>query len=63
MSIMLGKLISLILQEHFGESVCLVGSDLFSHFGKTVSLIMKSTNLRKIEVCHDSFRALYPISY
>lgn len=50
MSVMLGKLCALILQEHFGETVSIVGSDLFTSYGKNLSMIVKTTNLEKSEV-------------
>lgn len=47
---MLGKLCSLILQEHFGETVSIVGNDLFTSYGKNLSMIIKTTNLTKPQV-------------
>lgn len=46
------KLCSLILQEHFGETVRIVGEDLFAAVTKTVSGICSTTKLprRKVKI-------------
>lgn len=57
MSTQLGKLCSLILFEHFGEQVRLVGDDLFAAFSKSKNLISISTKLTREQVktkFHDS---------
>ncbi|XP_058812197.1 DNA-directed RNA polymerase III subunit RPC3 [Topomyia yanbarensis] len=51
MSIQLGKLCSCIVQQHFGEVVRMVADDLFAAVSKTLSMIVKSTELSKSEVC------------
>lgn len=51
MSIQLGQLCSIILQHHFGEHVQKVGECLFSAVQcRTISMIVKSTELPKHEV-------------
>lgn len=50
MSTQLGKLCSLILFEHFGEQVRLVGDDLFAAFSKSKNLISISTKLTREQV-------------
>lgn len=44
------KLCSMILQEHFGENVRIVGDDLFASKAKTVNGIMLSTKLSRKKV-------------
>lgn len=50
MSINAMKLCSLILQEHFGENVRIVGEDLFKAKAKTIGGIMQSTQLSRKQV-------------
>lgn len=53
MSIQLGKLCSLILLQHFGENVQKVGDCLYGAVQSgTVSVIVKSTGLKKSDVTH-----------
>lgn len=44
------KLCTSILQEHFGDSVRIVGEDLFSSRAKTLSEIIKTTKLTRKQV-------------
>lgn len=44
------KLCSLILQEHFGETVRIVGEDLFAAITKTIAGICSSTKLSRKQV-------------
>lgn len=44
------KLCSLILQEHFGETVRIVGEDLFAAISKTAAGICSSTKLSRKQV-------------
>ena len=44
------KLCSLILQEHFGENVKIVGEDLFKSKSKSISGITQTTRLTKRKV-------------
>lgn len=50
MSVELGYLCGAILEQHFGETVKIVGQDLFSALTKSLYNIVKSTNLTKNEV-------------
>lgn len=53
MSVQYGKLCSVILQQHFGETVQKVGDCLLSAIqSRTLSMIIKSTGLTKTEVSH-----------
>lgn len=53
MSIQYGKLCSVILLQHFGETVQKVGECLFTAIqSRTLSMIIKSTGLTKAEVTH-----------
>ncbi|KAE8750255.1 hypothetical protein FOCC_FOCC003063 [Frankliniella occidentalis] len=45
MSVLLGKVCSLILEEHFGEIVSKVGTDLFQWGPKPLALVASSTKL------------------
>lgn len=53
MSINAMKLCSLILQEHFGENVRIVGEDLFKSKSKSVSGIAQTTKLTRRKVNND----------
>lgn len=44
------KLCSLILQEHFGETVRIVGEDLFAAISKTITGVCTSTKLSRKQV-------------
>jgi RNA polymerase III subunit RPC82 helix-turn-helix domain len=44
------KLCGLILQEHFGETVRIVGQDLFAAVSKTISGICSTTKLNRKQV-------------
>lgn len=44
------KLCSLLLQEHFGETVRIVGEDLFASFSKTIAGICATTKLSRKQV-------------
>lgn len=44
------KLCSLILQEHFGETVRMVGEDLFAAITKTIAGICVTTKLSRKQV-------------
>lgn len=44
------KLCSLILQEHFGETVRIVGQDLFAAVSKTVTGVCATTKLSRKQV-------------
>lgn len=50
MSIKLGQLCSVILQEHFGDNVRIVGASLFEAHSRTLGMIIKSTSLTKSQV-------------
>lgn len=50
MSINAMKLCSIILQEHFGENVRIVGEDLFKSKSKSVNGIMQTTKLSRRQV-------------
>lgn len=50
MSINAMKLCSLILQEHFGENVRIVGEDLFKSKSKSIGGITQTTRLTKRKV-------------
>ena len=50
MSIILGKLCSIVIQQHFGDVVRTVADDLFAAVAKTLSMIVKSTGLSRSEV-------------
>lgn len=50
MSINAMKLCSLILQEHFGDNVRIVGEDLFAAKAKTIGAIMATTKLSRKQV-------------
>lgn len=53
MSIQYGKLCSLILVQHFGETVQKVGDCLLTAIqSRTLSMIIKSTGLTKAECTH-----------
>jgi RNA polymerase III subunit RPC82 helix-turn-helix domain len=48
------KLCSLILQEHFGETVRIVGQDLFAAVTKTIAGICATTKLTRRQVKFES---------
>lgn len=50
MSTIAMKLCSLILQEHFGETVRIVGEDLFAAISKTITGICTTTRLSRKQV-------------
>lgn len=50
MSIDYGNLCSVILKQCFGETVQLVGEHLFAANARTLSSLVKSTNLSRREV-------------
>uniref|UniRef100_A0A6M2DHK0 DNA-directed RNA polymerase III subunit RPC3 n=1 Tax=Xenopsylla cheopis TaxID=163159 RepID=A0A6M2DHK0_XENCH len=52
MSVQAGKLVHIILHEHFGETVAEVGFDLFKYGTKPVALICHSTKLPLVDVKH-----------
>lgn len=50
MSIQLGKLCSVIIEEHFGEKARIVCEDLYASVAKNLPMIVVSTKLPKSEV-------------
>lgn len=53
MSIQFGKLCSIVLEQHFGKTVQLVGDCLFASIqSRTLSMIINSTGLKRTEVTY-----------
>uniref|UniRef100_A0A336MMU8 DNA-directed RNA polymerase III subunit RPC3 n=1 Tax=Culicoides sonorensis TaxID=179676 RepID=A0A336MMU8_CULSO len=50
MSIQLGKLCSVVIEQRFGEIVRTVADDLFDSISKTIPMIRQSTNLERKEI-------------
>lgn len=53
MSHQLGRVVSEILYRYFGEIVQKVGMDLFTYGSKPISMIMRSTELPRSQVCNN----------